>query len=90
MASATWPSTTSIFCRITAKYSSHRPDLANAFPSHKTNTFENPFWSNFMAKMKINKSKLIRDVLEASPETKPKEVVETLAKDGHKVSVNLV
>ncbi|HZZ80806.1 MAG TPA: hypothetical protein VFE62_20050 [Gemmataceae bacterium] len=38
----------------------------------------------------MNKSQLVRDLLKSNPKMKPKEVVEALAKDGHKITANLV
>jgi hypothetical protein len=42
-----------------------------------------------MAAKKVNKSQLVRDLLKSNPDMKPKEVVEVLAKDGHKITANL-
>jgi hypothetical protein len=39
-----------------------------------------------MAKTKVNKSELVREILTANPELKAREVVETMAAKGHKIT----
>ena len=43
-----------------------------------------------MAMAKVNRSQLVRDLLQSNPEMEPKAIVEALAKNGHKISANLV
>jgi hypothetical protein len=43
-----------------------------------------------MAKQKVNKSQIVREILTANPEMKAKEVVEAMAAKGHKITDALV
>jgi hypothetical protein len=43
-----------------------------------------------MAKTKVNKSEIVREILTANPEMKAKEVVEAMAAKGHKITDALV
>jgi hypothetical protein len=43
-----------------------------------------------MARSKVNKSQIVRDILTAKPEMKAKEVVEAMAAKGHKITDALV
>ena len=43
-----------------------------------------------MAKTKVNKSEIVREILTATPELKAKEVVEAMAAKGHKITDALV
>jgi hypothetical protein len=43
-----------------------------------------------MAKTKVNKSKIVREILAATPEMKAKEVVAAMAAKGHKITDALV
>jgi hypothetical protein len=41
-------------------------------------------------KAKVNRSQLVRDLLQSNPGMEPRDIVEALAKDGHKISPTLV
>lgn len=43
-----------------------------------------------MAKTKVNKSQLVRDMLEKNPEAKANDIVAALKEQGHKITANLV